>query len=60
MSTRRQLIEVYRRAQDGWLLHIYEPEDEIELTSIDVRLPLAALYEGTDVPEIVEIPKGEV
>jgi len=60
VSTRRQLIEVYRRTQEGWMLHIYGPGDEAELTSIDVRLPLAVLYEGTDVPEIVEIPKGEV
>jgi Uma2 family endonuclease len=60
VSTRRQLIEVYRRTQESWMLHIYETEDEMELTSIDVRLPLAAIYEGTDVPEIVEIPKGEV
>ncbi len=60
VSTRRQLIEVYCRTQEGWLLHIYGPGDEIELTSIDVHLLLAAIYEGTDVPEIMEVPKGEV
>jgi len=60
VSTRRQLIEVYHRTQEGWMLHTYEPGDEVVLTSIDVRLPLTAFYEGTDVPEIVEVPKGEV
>jgi hypothetical protein len=38
---------------------IYELGDDVELTSIDVHLPLAAIYEGTDVPAIVEVPKGE-
>jgi hypothetical protein len=26
----------------------------------DVHLPLAALYEGTDVPESLDIPEAEV
>ncbi len=56
MNTRRQLIEVYRRTQEGWMLHIYGSGDELELTSIDVYLPLAAIYEGTDVPEIKDEP----
>ena len=59
-NTKRQLVEVYHRTQEGWILHVYKPGDEIELTSIDVHFPLAALYELTDVPEIVEVPKGEV
>lgn len=60
VSTRRQLIDVYRRVEDGWMLHTYEPGDEVVLTSIAVCLPLTAFYEGTDVPEIMEVPKGEV
>ncbi len=60
VSTRRQLIDVYSRTQEGWMLHTYEPGNEVVLTSIDVRLPLTAFYEGTDVPEILEVPKGEV
>jgi Uma2 family endonuclease len=61
VSTRRQLVEVFQRTQEGWTTyHVYGPGDEIELTSIDVHLSLAALYELTDVPEIVETPKGEV
>lgn len=60
VNTKRQLVEVYRRTQEGWLLHVYKPGDEVVLTSIDVHFPLAVLYELTDVPEIVEVPKGEV
>jgi Uma2 family endonuclease len=60
VSTRRQLIEVYRRTPEGWMLHIYGPGDEVEFTSIDVHLPVAAIYEGTDVPEIMVLPKGVV
>jgi len=61
VSTKRQLVEVFRRTQEGWTAyHVYGPEDEIELTSLDVHLSLAALYELTDVPEIIEAPKGEV
>lgn len=60
VNTRRQLVEVYRRTQEEWILHVYKPGDEVVLTSIDVHFPLAALYELTDVPEIVEITKNEV
>jgi len=60
VNTKRQLVEVYRRMQEGWILHVYKPGDEVALTSIDVHFPLAVLYELTDVPEIVEVPKGEV
>jgi len=60
VNTKRQLVEVYRRTQEGWILHVYKPGDEVALTSIDVHFPLAALYELTDVPEIVEVPKGKV
>lgn len=61
VSTKRQLVEVYSRTQQGWTAyHVYGPEDEVVLTSIDVHFPVAMLYELTDVPEIVEILKGEV
>ena len=60
VSTRRQLIEVYSRTQKGWILHVYEPGDTVELPSIDVHLPFVAIYEGTDVPAIGEVHEGEV
>jgi len=61
VSTKRQLVEVYSRTQQGWTAyHVYGPGDEIVLASIDVHFPVAMLYELTDVPEIIEIPKSEL
>lgn len=53
ISTRYQAAEVQRRTGDEWTIHVFGPGDEIELTSIDVRFPLAALYRGTVVAEMV-------
>ncbi len=51
VGTEYQRVEVYRRTEQGWgLYHIYGPRDEVELTSISVRLPVALLYQRTDVP----------
>ena len=61
VNTKRQLVEVFRRTAEGWTTyHIYEPGDEIELTSIDGHIPIAAFYEATDVPEIFISTKGKV
>jgi hypothetical protein len=38
--------------QEGWILQVYEPDDEVKLTSLGVHVPVSALYELTDVPEI--------
>jgi len=52
VGTRYQRVEVYRRTAEGWgLFHFYGPDDEVELTSLGVRFPVAALYRRTDVPE---------
>ncbi|HVB23366.1 MAG TPA: Uma2 family endonuclease [Ktedonobacteraceae bacterium] len=53
ISTRYQAIEVQRRTGDEWTIHVFGPGDEIELTSIDVRFPLAMLYRGTTVLEML-------
>jgi len=51
IGTDFQAVEVYRRAADGWgMFHVYRHEDEVELTSINVRFPVAALYRRTNVP----------
>jgi Uma2 family endonuclease len=52
VATKYQAVEVQRRAGDEWTLHLFGPGDEIELVSIAVRFPLAALYRGTAVPEM--------
>lgn len=52
VSTDYQAVEVYRRTNGGWgTFSVYGPGDEVVLTSIDVRFPVAALYRRTDVPE---------
>lgn len=51
VATRYQAVEVQRRAGDEWTLHLFGPGDEVELASIGVRFPVAALYRRTTVPE---------
>ncbi len=34
-------------------LHLFGPDDEIELASLGIRFPLAILYRGTTVPEML-------
>src|SRR5579872_4656874 len=53
ISTRYQAVEVQRRTGDEWTIHVFGPGDEIELASIDVRFPLAALYRGTTIVEML-------
>ena len=51
ISTQEQAVDVYRRASDNlWTLHPFGPGDEVELKSIDVSIPLEALYENVTVP----------
>jgi Uma2 family endonuclease len=49
----RRAIEVYRRGDEpdsaAWTLHPYGPEDEVELTSVHARFPLAAVYADVEV-----------
>jgi Uma2 family endonuclease len=51
ISTQEQAVDVYRRASDNlWTLHPFGPGDEIELKSINVTIPLEALYENVTMP----------
>ena len=61
VATKYQAVEVYRRTPQGWAIYqSYGPGDEIELTSLGVRFPLAALYKNAGVLEVLEDPEGEV
>jgi len=52
VSTECQLVEVYRRTDEGWgWYRVYGPGDTVELPSIGVSVSVAALYDRTDVPE---------
>lgn len=47
VSTQRQLVEVYRRVNDKlWTLYPFEFNENVELTSIQVTLPIATIYEN--------------
>ncbi len=60
ISTKYQLVELYRRSPEGWLLHVFGPDDTIELASLGISFPIAALYKYTEVPEDLDLPEGEV
>ncbi len=61
VATKYQAVEVFRRSSQGWAIYqSYGPGDEIELTSLEVRFPLAALYKNAGVPEAMEDIEGEV
>jgi Uma2 family endonuclease len=51
ISTQEQAVDVYRQASDNlWTLHPFGPGDLIEVKSINVAIPLEALYENVTVP----------
>ena len=60
VSTKCQFVELYRRSPQGSILHTYGPDDTVELASLDISFPLAALYKYTDVPETLDLPEGEL
>jgi Uma2 family endonuclease len=52
VGTEYQRVEVYRRTERGWgLFSIYGPEDAVELTSLDIRFSVAAIYRRSGVPQ---------
>ena len=53
IATKYQAVEIQRRAGDEWTLHLFGPDDEIELVSLGIRFPLVILYRGTTVPEML-------
>jgi Uma2 family endonuclease/heme-degrading monooxygenase HmoA len=46
----QQSVEVYRREGDVWALRIYGPGEVVALTSINLELPVAVIYEDVDLP----------
>ena len=52
VDTQRQAVEVYRRKTDTlWTLHPFGPGDQVELASLSLSFPIAALYENVVLPE---------
>lgn len=51
VRTSRRVVETYRRTPDNqWLLHIYRSDDEIELASLNLCIPIATIYEDVILP----------
>jgi Uma2 family endonuclease len=51
VDSQRQSIDLYRRQTENlWTFHPFGPDDEVELKSINVRFPLASVYEDVTFP----------
>jgi Uma2 family endonuclease len=48
VSQWEQRVEVFRRDRQFWLLQTYTADEVVELQSINVEIPIAAIYEGVD------------
>jgi Uma2 family endonuclease len=52
VNTEYQKVEIYRREKGiFWIYAELDLQDELHLTSLDVHIPVAAIYEGVDVPD---------
>ena len=60
IDTEYQAIEVFRRTSQLWTYQAYGPADEIELTSLDIRVSFEAFYRNSGVVEEMDDPEGEV
>ncbi len=54
VNTRYQMVEVFRRMHgekgDEWTSHIYHPGQDAEFASLDIKIPVSAIYHRTPVP----------
>jgi len=50
INTRRQLVEVYRRQGAKWDYQKLGPDQELELATMGLTIPVATLYKLTEVP----------
>lgn len=54
ISTAYQEVEVFRRQGDTWTNRWFGPGQVVELASVDLWIPIADLYDQTEVPEQAE------
>jgi len=55
ISTRYQQVESFYRSGEVWTYRQFTAGQEVTLISMDLTLPISALYEDTDIPEQDEI-----
>jgi Uma2 family endonuclease len=54
VETQWQAVEIFRRASENlWTYHFFGPGEQVELASLGVSFPIAALYENVELPEDV-------
>lgn len=54
ISQQEQRVEVFRRRdRKFWLLQTYTEGDSIELQSINLTIPIAAIYEDIDLSDLI-------
>jgi Uma2 family endonuclease len=41
-------MELYRREQNKWVYYMFGPDDELELSSVGLRFPVAEAYVNVD------------
>jgi Uma2 family endonuclease len=59
VNVRRPEIEVCQRTSDGWLLHAFGLDDEVELTSLGLRFSVADIYAGIELQASDQTPGPE-
>jgi len=60
IASHQQTVEIYRRTAKNWSYAMYGPNDELELPSLAISVPVSAFYVDTGVPEEIEEVEGEV
>ncbi len=56
VNWQRQLLEVYGRENGKWTYQRYEPDEIIELVSLQLALPMSVIYANSSVP-VQEMPE---
>ena len=51
VDSRSLRMEIYRKTEKKWLYEAFQPEDEIELDSLDIHFPLMAAYGDVEFTE---------
>lgn len=56
VDTQTQAVEVYRREQEpSWKFSAFESDDSVELASLGISIPIAAIYEDVELPEDISL-----
>lgn len=51
VDSRSLRVEIYRKTGKKWIYEAFQPEDEIELDSLNIHFPLMAVYEDVEFTE---------